>query len=163
MFHLCFALVSTIVYKLYLLDSFHNSGVLDFHHHGSWHNILGHECCCICSGLAFLNGTRFGNSIWLIELRFYVNSHDHFLCCCPVSFTTSLTVSYSYICIRPHLLHLFHFTSRITPPEEQQAELWWNPMLKGGLCSHTHKPCVHLIEYEHVTDIVLYYEVQNIL
>jgi len=42
--HLYCALISTIVYKLYLLDTCHNSGILDFHHHGTRHNILGHEC-----------------------------------------------------------------------------------------------------------------------
>jgi hypothetical protein len=84
----------------------------------------------------------------------YVNSHDLIFFVAALSVVSS-TVSYGYTCIRPHLLHLFHFTARITPPEEQQTKLWWNSMMEGGLCSHTHKPCVHWIDYEHVTDIVL--------
>lgn len=35
LYYLCCALVSAIVYKLYLLDSFRISGILDFHHHGT--------------------------------------------------------------------------------------------------------------------------------
>jgi len=55
-------------------------------------------------------------------LCFYVNYH-HLIFFVAVLSVVSLTVSYAYTRIRPHLLHLFHITSRITPPEEQQTKL----------------------------------------
>jgi hypothetical protein len=142
MFHLYCALICTIVYILSLLGPFHNSGILTFHHHGTVHNIFGDDCYHICSVLAFFNGRGFARSVWLIKFYvLYKFSWSHFLCFFLISYTKSLTVSYDSTCIRPHLLHLFHFTCRITPPEEQQTKLWWHPMLKCGLCSHRHTKC----------------------